>query len=187
MSARHRDTNRTAQPSDVEVLAAAYDIVSIMREFLNGESPGQDIVDEAELPYPRETIVSAFRLAIATEPRRDIRQELLIIGCVLAQYQQDVGARISITPAKDVTKQNEHEAERFTNLNRLFTQVSRDGGVLRTLFARASQIAEGKFERTRFHPPFQDDGTYTPYGHGNVTSKHTSIAADHHAGLRASL
>jgi hypothetical protein len=46
---------------------------------------------------------------------------------------------------------------------------------VRELFRRASLVAEQKFERALFHPPFQEDGTYTPYG--NITPQPFSFAS----------
>lgn len=175
MTLLHRDRTQTAELSDTEVLAAAYEIVAIMRGFISLEQLGEDIVDDTELPLSRPSIVNAFRLAIATEPRTEVRQDLIAAGCLLAQFQPGVGVRISVTPARMASQEEEHEHPFPTHVDCLFNQVSADGRVLRDLFGNAALIAEQKFGRARFHPPFQDDGTYTPHGHGNITPQPLSL------------
>lgn len=174
MSIHNRDSLRNAEPTDAEVLDAAYRIVSSTRKFFVVEPPGQDIIDETTLPFVRSTIVNAFRLAIATEPRADLRNDLVIEGSLLAQYQGDVGPRISVTPASVQLDTVKDEGRYRYHLDRLFEQVVVDRRRLRGLFGRASRIAERKFELASYPPPFQDDGTYTPFGHSSITPRHSS-------------
>jgi hypothetical protein len=175
MSILHRDRTQTAELSDTDVLAAAYEIVAITRDFISVEQLGDDIVDDTELPLSRSTIVNAFRLAIATEPRTEVRQDLIAAGCLLAQFQPGVGVRISVTPARMASQESEHEHPYPKHVDCLFNQVSADRRVLRDLFGNSALIAEQKFGRTRFHPPFQDDGTYTPHGHGNIKPQSSTL------------
>lgn len=85
--------------SDTEILAKAHDIVQIFLTFLRLERPGNDILDARCLPASKSSLISAFRLVIATEARCDVREALLSAGHVLAQFQNRVGTRISVTPA----------------------------------------------------------------------------------------
>lgn len=165
MTIGYRDSSRTAEPTDAEVLDAAYRIVSSIREFFITDPPGQDIIDVAALPFAKSTIVSAFRLVIATEPRAALRGNLAIEGSLLAQYQRDVGARILITPVRTTDEDVPHKQQFQLHLDQLFDRIAIDRRNLDGLFRRACLIAEQKFEKAQFHTPFEDDGTYTPQGH----------------------
>ncbi|MCA0340084.1 MAG: hypothetical protein LCH99_10160 [Proteobacteria bacterium] len=175
MTIRYRDSSRTAKPTDAEVLDAAYRIVSSIRGFFTTDPPGQDIIDVAALPFAKSTIVSAFRLVIATEPRAELRENLAIEGSLLAQYQRDVGARILITPVKTTDEDVPHEQQFQSHLDQLFDRIAIDKRNLDGLFRRACLIAEDKFEKAQFHAPFEDDGTYTSQGHAGITPCRSSF------------
>ncbi|EYR78158.1 hypothetical protein [Shinella sp. DD12] len=175
MTIRYRDSSRTAKPTDAEVLDAAYRIVSSIRGFFTTDPPGQDIIDVAVLPFAKSTIVSAFRLVIATEPRAKLRGNLAIEGSLLAQYQRDVGARILITPVRATDEGVPNKQQFQSHLDQLFDRIAIDKRNLDGLFRRACLIAEDKFERAQFHAPFEDDGTYTPQGHAGITPCRSSF------------
>lgn len=178
MTKGYSDNSRTAEPTDAEVLDAAYQIVSSTREFFIADPPGEDIIDDAALPFAKAAIVSAFRLVIATEPRAETRGNLMVQGSLLAQYQHDVGARISVTPVNVPGQEAIYDGWCQSRLDRLFDRVAVDRRLLRELYGKASRVAAQNFERARVHPPFQEDGTYTPYGHGNMTPRPICLAVN---------
>lgn len=150
--------------SDTDVLAKAHYLVDAFLAFLRLERPQNDILDTACLPASKPSLISAFRLVIATEPRGEVRAALSCAGRVLAQFQNRVGMRISVTPACS-TQIHERNVTEGGALERVLRQVDEDTRRLRALLGRACEIAESRFQRRYARPPFQDDGTYTWYGH----------------------
>ncbi|OJU84926.1 hypothetical protein JQ506_25550 (plasmid) [Shinella sp. PSBB067] len=153
-----------AEWSDTDVLAKAHYLVDTFLAFLRLERPQNDILDTDCLPASKPSLISAFRLVIATEPRGEVREALSCAGHVLAQFQNRVGPRICVTPARP-TRTHERSAAEGGALERVLRQVDEDTRRLRALLGKASSIAESRFQRRYARPPFQDDGTYTWYGH----------------------
>lgn len=150
--------------SDTEILAKAHDLVQTFLTFLRLERPRNDILDARCLPASKSSLISAFRLVIATEARRDVREVLSSAGHVLAQFQDRVGTRISVTPAC-ATNVGPTRTTAANVLEEVLRQVGEDTRRLRDLLGKASSIAESRFQRRHARTPFQDDGTYTWYGH----------------------
>lgn len=150
--------------SDTEILAKAHELVETFMTFLRLERPRNDILDASCLPASKTSLISAFRLVIATEPRGDVREALVSAGHVLAQFQDNVGTRISVTPAR-ATQADAARATEANALEGVLVQVDEDTRRLRALLGKSSSIAESRFQRKHARTPFQDDGTYTWYGH----------------------
>ncbi|MCR6502873.1 hypothetical protein MUO32_28000 [Shinella sp. CPCC 101442] len=150
--------------SDTEILAKAHDLVETFLTFVRLERPRNDILDARCLPASKPSLINAFRLVIATEPRGDVREALSSAGHVLAQFQDRVGTRISVAPACVANVDPTHTTA-ANLLEEVLRQVDEDTRRLRDLLGKASSIAEGRFQRRHTRTPFQDDGTYTWYGH----------------------
>ncbi len=161
---RTRDADKL---SDSEVLAAAHERVEAFLAFLRSERLGNDVFDIGSLPFSKVSLESSLRLVIATEPRKQVRRRLASAGLTLAQFQPDVGARLSIkpagpSPASEAAKPSMRTYGRFeTALERMEKDIDR----LRQLFIDSEAIAERRFEQPNMGPPFKEDGTYTWYGH----------------------
>ncbi len=153
-----------AEWSDTDILAKAHDIVETFLTFLRLERPKSDILDAGCLPASKASIISAFRLVVATEPRDEVRETLLSAGHVLAQFQDGIGPRISVTPACVMQAEAAHPAG-AKQLDDVLRQVEEDTRRLRHLLGKASAIAESRYHRIHSQTPFQEDGTYTWYGH----------------------
>ncbi|WP_439632201.1 hypothetical protein [Shinella sp.] len=151
--------------SDTEILAKAHDLVETFLTFLRLERPKNDILDARCLPASKSSLISAFRLVIATEPRGDVRRALSSAGHTLAQFQDRVGMRISVSPACAANVDPTHTTA-ANLLEEVLRQVDEDTRRLRDLLGKASSIAESRFQRRHARTPFQEDGTYTWYGHG---------------------
>jgi hypothetical protein len=146
------------------VLAKAHDLVATFLVFLRLEKPRNDILDTRSLPASKSSLINAFRLVIATEPRGEIRQALASSGHVLARFQERVGNRISVTPACSIYADTDREAP-LNALERVLRLVDEDTLRLHDLLGKASGIAENGFQPRATATPFQHDGTYTWHGH----------------------
>jgi hypothetical protein len=91
-------TDRASQLTDAEVLLEARNLVEQYVDYLHDNPIGNDIVDVSDLPCPRDTLVTCFRLMIATEYRQEVREHLMSAGLTLSQFQEDIGERMSLEP-----------------------------------------------------------------------------------------
>jgi len=158
--------------SDIEVLAEAHELVEAFLEFTRTEHINNDILDIRVLPASRASLENAFRLVIATDPRRQVRRRLISSGLMLARFQADIGIRMSITPAPNsahfgrASKADGDWADRnYERFDAALANMARDTARLQKIFADAEAIAERRFEPLAMKPPFREDGTYTWYGH----------------------
>lgn len=161
---RNTENNRTAFLSDAEVLVAASDIVDDFIELAVDLSIGQDFLDISVLPVSRKTIENAFRLEIAVSMRPARREDLIQGGTLLAQFQPDVGHRVSLSPAANIRGQLRENDAFGTLIERILAQAQTDRERLSELFREADRIACRRYEFGA-HPPFHEDGTYSWYGH----------------------
>lgn len=159
--ARSSDNSRL---SDAEILEAATDLVDNLSLLIEELLLGDDILDETLLPASRQTFEAAFRLAIATTGQSGRRRRLIEIGHLLAQFQPDVGSRISLSPASARTRRQEANEVHCAHIVELLDRAVRDRERLAILFDEADAFARRRLQAVR--PPFYDDGTYTWYGHG---------------------
>ena len=156
-----------AHLSDIEILAEAHELVEVFLEFIRTEHINNDIIDIRALPASKSSLENAFRLVIATEPRKQVRRRLTISGLALARFQANIGTRMSLTPAPQskgfaADMQAEDSYHRFDTA---LANMAHDTGRLQKVFADAETIAERRFEQLGMKPPFREDGTYTWYGH----------------------
>ncbi|MCK8779149.1 hypothetical protein M0654_04040 [Rhizobium sp. NTR19] len=152
--------------SDSEVLAAAHERVEAYLAFLRSERLGNDVIDVSELPCSKVSLENSIRLVIATEPRKPVRRRLASAGLTLAQFQPDVGARVSIEPAYGVNPKTSHSSARaFSRFDTALERMEKDIDRLRKLFVQSEAMAERRFEQQNMGPPFKEDGTYAWYGH----------------------
>ena len=153
------DSNiRGGKPSDAEVLAKAEMLVEKFLLFLRGNAIGRDVFDTNALPLPKKTLINAFRLVIATEPRATYRQQLLKAGMTLAHFQEDVGPPMSLQPSASDSVVSDKELEELMESHRdyilkfdtTFAKVEFDKLALMTTFKRSLAIAEHREQV--FHP-----------------------------------
>jgi len=150
--------------SDTEILATAHELVQTFLTLLRLERPRNDILDARCLPASKSSLISAFRLVIATEARGDVREALSSAGHILAQFQDRVGTRIPVTPAC-ATNVDPTRTTAANVLEEILRQVDEDTRRLRDLLGKASSITESRFQHRHARTPSHDDGTYTWCGH----------------------
>lgn len=159
-----RPTTGNEFMSDADVLEAAGDLVDAFLMTIRDQVPGNDILDTDLLPNSKTRIENGFRLAIVTEPREHVRRRLVAAGKVLAQFQDDVGSRISLKPAINGGGHGLFGALPSRHLERLLASMEMDSIRLRAIFENADEVATRRFGVSA-PPGFRDDGTYTWYGH----------------------
>ncbi len=150
--------------SDADVLEAAGDLVDAFLTTIRDQVPGGYILDTDLLPNSKTRTENGFRLAIVTEPRQHVRRRLVAAGKVLAQFQDDVGSRISLKPAIDGSGHGLFGGLSSRHLERLLASTEMDHIRLSAMFEHADEVATRRFG-TSVPPGFRDDGTYTWYGH----------------------
>jgi hypothetical protein len=163
----HYPPRNADQLSDSEILAEAHELVDAFLEFVRTEQIRNDIFDVRALPASKSSIENAFRLVIATEPRKEMRQRLATAGLAVARFQKNVGMRMSITPAPQSHDRSTSDGsdDAFNRFDAALLNMARDTARLQAVFADAGGIAERRFAPMTMSPPFREDGTYTWYGH----------------------
>lgn len=162
----HYDTRRTQTPymTDAEILEAAADLVDDFMPLAEELQVGLDILDEGTLPASRQSFESGFRLAIATTMQPSRRGRLVAAGMLLAQFQPNVGRRISLSPAPCAGAIEEGQTLFGACVHELMNRAEHDRARLEGLFAEADAMARRRFEMVAY-PPFHVDGTYSWHGH----------------------
>ncbi|AYD05205.1 hypothetical protein NCHU2750_58370 (plasmid) [Neorhizobium sp. NCHU2750] len=150
--------------SDADLLEAAGGLVDAFLTTIRDQAPGSDILDTGLLPNSKTRIENGFRLSIVTEPRLNVRRRLVAAGKVLAQFQDDVGSRISLKPAIDGGGDGLFGAMSSRHLERLLALMEIDHIRLSAMFEHADEVANRRFGVSVL-PGFRDDGTYRWYGH----------------------
>ncbi|PWE53614.1 hypothetical protein DEM27_24825 [Metarhizobium album] len=151
--------------SDADVLEAAGDLVDAFLATVRDQAPGSDILDTDLLPNTKARIENGIRLAIVTEPREQVRRRLVAAGQVLAQFQDDVGSRISLRPAVGDSGNGLFAAITSSHLERLLAAMEADHLRLSAMLHDADVAAAKRFGAW-VPPGFHDDGTYNWHGHG---------------------
>ncbi|WP_137154490.1 hypothetical protein [Rhizobium sp. FKL33] len=108
---------------------------------LRDQPIGHDVLDAAELPATRPAMIEAFRLLIANEPRFRIRDQLKLVGLLLAQYQDGVGARLQVKAAPCPTEppgSDPPDNPTIRLIERTLSAVEPDRLALARLFDRAA-------------------------------------------------
>jgi len=154
---------RSRSLSDAEVLDKAEVLVEKFLMFLRANAVGRDVFDTNALPASKTTLINAFRLVIATEPRWTYREQLLKAGMTLAHFQEDVGPRMSLLPSDQNSVVSDRELEELMDAHRdyirkfdaAFAKMEFDKLTLMTAFKRSLSIAERREQN--FHPgqPFR--------------------------------
>ena len=152
--------------SDADVLLQAAELVEAFTVLLRVENVANDILDTEELPASKATMINAFRLVIATELDVQDSQRLARVGRKLSRFQDNVGLRISLTPAhsaapKAARRSDREAARRF---DKLFERVAQEALQLDRLFDVSVRIAARRGALAGITPHFEPDGTYS-FGH----------------------
>lgn len=164
---RQNGNNGTGSLSDADVLEAANELVEDFLELAAHLSVGPDFLDICTLPTCKQTLENAFRLEIATSMRRAHRRRLIQAGTLLAQFQPDVGRRISLSPVAKPSGQRSEDVMFVTKVEKILAQAQADRERLSELFEYADSVARRRYASCA-HPPFHDDGTYSWHGHGTT-------------------
>lgn len=155
-----RDSNLT----DAQVLEAAAHMVDNCMPIIEWLSPGEDILDAGLLPSSKQSLESGFRLSIATTMQVTRRRRLVSVGKLLAQFQPGVGQRISFSPAPSLGSLRTSDRAFSEHVEQILQRSREDRIRLTRLFAEADGFAQRRFA-VASTPPFQEDGTYSWYGH----------------------
>lgn len=150
--------------SDADVLEAAGELVEAFLSAIRDQVPRHDILDTDLLPSSKDSMVNGFRLVIVTESRENVRRRLVAAGKVLAQFQDDVGARIVLRPASENSKQATAGSAAALHIEQLLISLEMDQKRLAELFEDADRTAARRFA-VKVPPGFREDGTYTWHGH----------------------
>lgn len=171
MGSAFGDHNQTdGDLSDAQVLAAAHDLVSAFCGYLRKSRPGHDILDTRDLPAGKGSLINAFRLTVATEPRIGVRRKLVAAANTLAQFQDAVGSRIAVTPIQENGPVSFGAGGLAGKLDLAFVQISHDSELLDRLMSQAANIAARRFDESEPEVLLREDGTYTWHGHGTQRS-----------------
>jgi hypothetical protein len=126
-------------------LAEARTLVVRFLADLRDHPIGHDILDSGELPTTRHQMVDAFQRLIASEPRARIRDQLKLVGMLLAQFQDGVGARLQVRAAPGPIGEPENiQPDSFAveRIERALSAVEPDRVSLAKLFDRAAELAK---------------------------------------------
>lgn len=136
-----------ARGTDAQLLQAAHHLVDIFLLYMRQHEMGSDLYDTDELPASKEALVNAFRVVIATENRPGVRALLVKAGMSLAQFQDDVGARMSLRPVAVSSNVHDNGTGRPANgdirrFDRVLMRHGEDRNRLSQIFRTAVEIAE---------------------------------------------
>lgn len=134
--------------SDAQLLQAAHHLVDVYLMYLREHETGSDLFDTSELPASKGSLINAFRVVIATENRTGVRALLVKAGMTLAQFQENIGPRMSFTPAKTTREPGDGRWQPDPGQVRRFDRALMRHGEDRTklvrMFRHAADIAEHK-------------------------------------------
>jgi hypothetical protein len=134
--------------TDAQVLHAAHHLVEIFLLFLREHNMGSDLLDSQELPASKKALVNAFRVVIATESRPGARALLVKAGLTLAQFQDDIGPRMSVTPVSADNHQNDRhwkpEPGQMRRFDLALNRLGQERSQLTQIFQQALRMAEKK-------------------------------------------
>jgi hypothetical protein len=134
--------------TDAQVLHAAHNLVEVFLLFLREHEMGNDLLDTQELPASKKALVNAFRVVIATESRPGARALLVKAGLTLAQFQDGIGARMSVTPVTAGNSQNDRhwtpEPGQIRRFDMALNRLGQERSQLTQIFQQALRMAEKK-------------------------------------------
>ena len=134
--------------SDAQVLHAAHHLVEVYLVYLREHETGSDVFDAQELPASKDALINAFRVVIATESRPGVRTLLMKAGMTLAQFQENIGPRMSVKPApmrSDLHDgQQQVDPSQLRKFDHALHRLGEERARLVQVFQHASQIAEKK-------------------------------------------
>ncbi len=134
--------------TDAQLLQAAHHLVDVYLVYLREHETGSDLFDTSELPASKGSLINAFRVVIATENRSGVRALLVKAGMTLAQFQENIGPRMSVRPADVKQKPGDwHRRPEPSQLRRFDHALMRHGEdrtKLVRMFRHAADIAEHK-------------------------------------------
>ncbi|AYC99726.1 hypothetical protein [Neorhizobium sp. NCHU2750] len=142
--------------TDAQLLQAAHHLVDLFLIHIREHEMGGDLFDTEELPVGKEALINAFRVVIATESRPGVRALLVKAGMRLAQFQDNVGPRISVRPAIHGFRAQAGQtqagnagsrrpaASELRRFDKALMQLGKDQNRLVHIFRHASEIAEHK-------------------------------------------
>jgi hypothetical protein len=134
--------------TDAQLLQTAHRLVDIYLVYLREHETGSDLFDTRELPVSKGSLINAFRVVIATESRSGVRALLVKAGMTLAQFQENIGPRMSFKPASSNDKARDGRWRPDPGQIRRFDHALMRHGEERTrlvrMFRHAADIAEHK-------------------------------------------
>jgi hypothetical protein len=138
----------TGYETDAQVLHAANHLVEVYLVYLREHETGSDVFDTRELPASKDALINAFRVVIATESRPGVRALLTRAGMTLAQFQEDVGPRMSVTPLpRKGSSYDRHwkpDPGQIRKFDRTLLRLGEERARLTLVFQQAAQLAEQK-------------------------------------------
>ena len=148
VSAKSTHGNYREIGSDAQLLQAAHHLVDVYLMYLREHETGSDLYDTCELPASKGSLINAFRVVIATESRSGVRALLVKAGMTLAQFQDNIGPRMSFAPATTTQKPSDGrwrpDPGQIRRLDRALMRHGEDRTRLVRIFGHAADIAEHK-------------------------------------------
>ncbi len=134
--------------TDAQLLQAAHHLVDVYLVYLREHETGSDLFDTGELPASKGSLINAFRVVIATESRSGVRALLVKAGMTLAQFQDNIGPRMSVTPVKVKPKLGDGywrpDPGQIRRFDHALMRLGEDRIRLVRMFRHAADIAEHK-------------------------------------------
>jgi carbamoylphosphate synthase large subunit len=140
-------TSATAS-NDAGILEAAHRVVETYLVFLREHETDNNVFDTAELPAPKEALVNAFRVVIATENRAHTRSLMIKAGLTLAQFQDNIGSPLLVRPTTPARQQGSGRGRidiaNIRKVDRAILRLGEERVRLAHVFQKAARLAEGK-------------------------------------------
>jgi hypothetical protein len=143
--------HRNIHETDAQLLQAAHHLVDLFLIHMREHDMGTDLFDTEELPASKEALINAFRVVIATESRTGVRALLVKAGMTLAQFQDNIGARMSVKPITGSFGSNARSdrlrkpaASDLRRFDHALMRLGEDRTRLVQVFQQATEIAEDK-------------------------------------------
>ncbi|TNM66028.1 hypothetical protein [Aliirhizobium smilacinae] len=134
--------------TDAQLLQAAHHLVDVYLVYLREHETAGDLFDTRELPASKGSLINAFRVVIATESRPGVRALLVKAGMTLAQFQENIGPRMSVRPAHQKEKPSDGhwrpEPSQIRRFDSALMRLGEDRTRLVQMFRHAADIAEHK-------------------------------------------
>jgi hypothetical protein len=141
------DVAEIALRSDAETLAAAHQLVDLYLTYLREHETDGGLFDVHDLPAPKDAIINAFRVVIATEIRASVRGLMMTAGMTLARFQDEASyARDVRQPLRPGSRKLSWwmKDAKIRRSDRTLRQVGEESARLETIFRHAMTMAEGR-------------------------------------------